>query len=163
MAERLSPLPECPVQSGEFAALLLDYCTRTLSADAARRLEAHCAVCPACAAFRDQQRALWSALDEWDAAPLSLDFNRRLWARVEEQERLTLPQRALAWLDGVSMKPALPVAGAFALWMLLLIPPPPGLPPEASLAPPSERADIELVERQLEDLDMLAQLPLATE
>ena len=35
--------------------------------------------------IRRGQRAVWQALDGWEAAPVSLDFDRRLYQRIEAQ------------------------------------------------------------------------------
>ena len=46
-------------------------------------LERHIAICPACREFAAGQRAVWQALDTWEAAPVSPDFDRRLYRRIE--------------------------------------------------------------------------------
>ena len=35
------------------------------------------------ARFSLQQTAVWDALDEWEPPPVSMDFNRRLWQRID--------------------------------------------------------------------------------
>ena len=52
------------------------------------QVQAHIASCPSCREFRDGQRALWEALDQWEARPISADFDRRLYRKIEEQEQL---------------------------------------------------------------------------
>src|SRR2546429_35515 len=90
----------CPLEDRENAQQLLDYCTRNLDAQAAAILERHIAICPACREFADNQRAVWQALDAWEAAPVSADFDRRLYERIEHDvpwwHGLVRPLRPLA-------------------------------------------------------------------
>jgi hypothetical protein len=73
----------CPLETRENAQLLLDYCTRKLEPESVAVLERHIAICGACREFAQGQRAVWQALDAWEAAPVSLDFDRRLYQRIE--------------------------------------------------------------------------------
>jgi hypothetical protein len=75
----------CPLETRENAQLLLDYCTRKLQPESVALLERHIATCDACREFARGQRAVWQALDAWEAAPVSLDFDRRLYHRIEAQ------------------------------------------------------------------------------
>ena len=73
----------CPLETRDSAQVLLDYCTRKLEPESVAILERHIAQCDACREFADRQRAVWEALDEWEAAPVSADFNSRLYRRLE--------------------------------------------------------------------------------
>ena len=75
----------CPIESPEGPALLLAYGSRRLDAHAAAALEQHLESCSACREFVAGQSAVWNALDLWEAAPVSPDFDRRLYRRIEEQ------------------------------------------------------------------------------
>jgi anti-sigma factor RsiW len=75
----------CPLNTPETADQLLDYCARKLSPDAAAVLERHMSICPECRKFAADQRAVWSALDAWEAQPVPVDFDRRLYQRIESQ------------------------------------------------------------------------------
>jgi anti-sigma factor RsiW len=75
----------CPLETPETADLLLEYCARSLSPESTAILERHIAVCPACRHFADGQRAVWEALDSWEAEPVSADFDRRLYSRIESE------------------------------------------------------------------------------
>jgi anti-sigma factor RsiW len=75
----------CPLETRENAQLLLDYCTRRLEPESVAPLERHIATCEACREFAHGQRAVWEALDAWEAAPVSADFDRRLYRRIEAQ------------------------------------------------------------------------------
>jgi hypothetical protein len=73
----------CPLETQETADLLLEYCARNMSPENTAILERHITVCPACRNFAHGQRAVWEALDSWEATPVSPDFDRRLYARIE--------------------------------------------------------------------------------
>ena len=47
-------------------------------------------ICPACREFAAAQRVMWSALDTWEAAPVSQDFDRRLYQRISGSFRWDL-------------------------------------------------------------------------
>ena len=75
----------CPMESREHAQWLLDYRAGKLKPELEAKLEEHIATCGACAEFARGQRAVWEALDGWEAAPVSTDFDRRLYRRIEAQ------------------------------------------------------------------------------
>src|SRR5438132_2349384 len=100
----------CPIETQENAELLLSYSARRLNPESTSILEAHMELCPACREFRDGQRALWEALDQWEARPVSPDFDRRLYRRIEEQEQLGWWARLFGPLRPVFLQPALPLA-----------------------------------------------------
>ena len=75
----------CPLETRENVQLLLDYCTRKLEPESVATLERHIALCGACGEFARKQRAVWEALDAWEAAPVSKDFDGRLYRRIETQ------------------------------------------------------------------------------
>jgi len=136
----------CPIESGA-EEILLDYAARRLDPIRSRTLESHVAGCPRCAEYGRRQQAVWDVLDTWEAEPVSLDFQRRIWERIEKEDR--------RWLAGVNWRPAVPLALTamfFILWNR----------PATTPAGPSVTAEgvaAEQVERAMEDLDMLAQLP----
>jgi len=76
----------CPMEAGGNADLLLDYAAGKLKADIREQLEQHMKICAACGEFAGAQSSVWQALDEWEPAEVSLDFDRRLWARIEQQD-----------------------------------------------------------------------------
>src|ERR1017187_10642785 len=75
----------CPMESREHAQWLLDYRAGKLEPESAARLEEHIATCGACREFARGQRAVWEALDGWEAAPVSGGFDRRVYERIEGQ------------------------------------------------------------------------------
>jgi anti-sigma factor RsiW len=153
----------CPIRNTN-PEVLLDYCSRRLDADAMARLEAHMALCPSCRAELASQQALWEALDDWEALPVSREFDARLYARIEEQNQdLFLTRwwrRLFAAGSPASWKPAFSVAMAMVVVLgigLLRAP----APVESVLFADGgeelriDAVEVEQAERTLEDLDML--------
>jgi anti-sigma factor RsiW len=147
---------KCLIETQESAELLLAYCARKLDAERTTILERHIGICPACQEFVSGQRALWEALDTWEAAPVSPDFDRRLYQRIEKEvswwDLLIRPFRPML------VRQSLPVAAAaFAVVMAgaLL------QRPAAVRVVPTESAQVESVqpeqvERALEAMQMLS-------
>ena len=73
---------KCPMETGESVEWLLAYASRKLDAGGGVELERHLEVCPACRELAAGQRAVWDALDDWEATPVSSDFDRRLGERI---------------------------------------------------------------------------------
>jgi hypothetical protein len=142
------------MQSGENAELLLSYCARTLDAGAAAAMERHVAECAQCGPMAEAQKAVWAALDSWEALPVSEDFDRRLFEKLDEDRRRPF-WRAL--MPRLEWKPAfgLAAAGLSACAFLLMRQQPPAIEPASEVF--ADTVDVEQVERTLEDLDMLRQ------
>lgn len=117
--------------------------------------ERHVALCPACQAFVETQSAVWSALDAFEAMPVSEDFDRKLWAKIELEDRAPWWRRVFQF-DAI-WKPAIPVAAmalvVVGLWMK---------PGDATSPGPVTKAemglDVEQIDRALEDMEMLREL-----
>jgi anti-sigma factor RsiW len=71
------------MESGENAEHLLDYAAGKLKTGARDQMERHIEACPACSEFAGAQQGVWHALEDWEPAEISLDFDRRLYARIE--------------------------------------------------------------------------------
>ena len=69
----------CPLGTRE--ELLVAYSSRQLDAPQTASLELHLEVCSACREFVAGQRAVWEALDLWEPAAVSPDFNRLVYSR----------------------------------------------------------------------------------
>lgn len=152
---------KCPVECHENSDLLLAYCSRTLDPETAEILEAHVARCPACAEFAAGQRAVWEALDAWEAAPPPADFDRRLYRRIGERvswwERMSRPLRPVLARQG------LPIAAAACLLVVagILLERPASIPGDAAAGSPQvEGVQPDQVEHTLEDIEMLRQLQI---
>ena len=121
----------CPIETRENAELLLAYCTRKLDAESTAILERHMEICPACREFSSGQRAVWEALDAWEAAPVTLDFDRRLYRRIDrEVSWWHLPMRPLR---PALVLQGLPIAAAACLLVMagVLLERPASTPPTA--------------------------------
>jgi hypothetical protein len=150
----------CPIEDQEGNEILLAYCARKLSAAPAVELEEHIKICPACSGFAQKQQLVWKALDAWEAAPVSPDFDRRLYARIEKEvslwDLILRPFRPLFALQG------LPVAAAAGVAIMagLLLYRPAGMNPEFA---PQTSANVESVapdqaEPTLQEMEMMREL-----
>jgi len=148
----------CPLATPENAQVLLDYCSRRLAPASTEILERHIAVCGACREFADNQRAVWQALDAWEAAPVPADFDSRLYSRIEAQsswwELLVRPLRQVTMRRAI---PAMAMAGLLVATGFVLERP--GISP---LPPVVNRGDLaqvepEQVENALDTMDVLAE------
>jgi anti-sigma factor RsiW len=148
----------CPLEIPENAQVLIDYGARKLDSERTAILERHMELCPSCREFVAELRTLWEAMDSWEAPPVSRDFDRRLYARVEQEvsvwEMLARPFRPLFVRHG------LPVAAAACMLILagVLIDQPPGSP----ALPPKDMAQVESVqpeqvEQALDAMEMLSE------
>ena len=152
----------CPIETQENAELLLSYSARRLNPESTAILEAHMEVCPQCREFRDGQRTLWEALDQWEARPISADFNRRLYRKIEEQEQLGWWERVFGAGRPMFLRPALPLAATACIVLVagLMIDGPGRV--AAPVAENPQVREVEQVERTLEDMEMLRQFNLVS-
>jgi len=151
---------KCPIESQENAELLLSYSARRLDSENTAALEAHMSNCQACREFRDSQTALWAALDQWEARPVSADFDRRLYRKIEEQQQLGWWARIFGPSRPMFLRPALPLAATACLLLVAgFIIDTPGMRPAPVAETPQVR-EVEQVERTLDDLEMLRQFNL---
>jgi hypothetical protein len=141
----------CPIETQDGSELLLAYTCGKLDFEAAAGIEGHIRTCGACRKFTSSQRTVWDALDHWEAAPISPDFDRRLYQRIEREvgwwELLLRPFRPLRFRHG------LPVAATAALLMVagVLLERPIGAPPESAQieAVPPDQAEHALQEMEI--------------
>ena len=153
---------KCPIETQDNAELLLSYSARRLNPEITAILEAHMEVCPQCREFRDSQRTLWEALDQWEARPISADFNRRLYRKIEEQEKLGWWEHIFGAGRPMFLRPALPLAATACLVLVagFMIDNPGRF---VTPAPENPQArEVEQVERTLEDMEMLRQFNLVS-
>lgn len=154
----------CPLQTGN-ADVLLDYCARALDSERLSMLETHMQSCPACREMAASQSEIWSALDAYDAEPISADFDRKLYARIEKLDQVPAWDRFWApvreYLQGQpAWKPLVSLAAASAVVAFVFLvtgdPQPNAVEPAAI-----DVRVVEQTERVLEDLEMLRQLDFA--
>lgn len=148
----------CPLETPETANLLLDYCARKLSPENTVIFERHVEVCAACRHFADSQQAVWSALDSWEAAPVSEDFDDRLFQRIESAT--TWRDRVFGWFRPVFAHRGVLAAGAACVLLVAgVLLERPGKP-VAVLAPPETAlVDVQAdqVERALDAMEVLSE------
>lgn len=153
----------CPTKSGDIE-ILLDFAAGRLDAAEVYRVDGHISACPECARVVSAQRAVWSAMEDFRAIPVSPDFNQRLYARIAaEQVQGRSWQQALRALGDrlwfVDWRPLVPASAAVAVLAIALIVQAPGASHQKSVAPDTqnriEKSDLDQIERALDDLDML--------
>ena len=106
---------KCPLSREDTADVLLDYSAGRLDKARASLLARHMETCDACAAFGVQQAALWSALDEWEPEPVSMDFNRRMWQKIDLLDAAPWHRRLADSLRLGSWKPGFALVAAVVL------------------------------------------------
>ena len=106
-----------------------------------------------------EQHAVWQALDDWDAEPVSAGFDARLYAKLRALEAPTWRSRVAALVRAERWTAALP----FGLAMLvlatgLLVSHSRKVPVTASPVPAVSTPEADLIESTLDDLQTLHQL-----
>ena len=143
---------------------LASYVAGRLPAAERARLASHVADCAVCRNRLSRQAQLWAALDQWSPPAVTASFDRRLWRRLAQQQpapgweavcRAAATKMALSRWRSVAV---LTIAGALAiaLWVHGWVRhPAPGLEPTPAETSGIDVADIESIERALEDLELL--------
>lgn len=143
---------ECPIEDGKGAELILAYAARTLDPQMELAFEEHMRICEDCRRMAAAQREVWSALDSWTPAPVSQDFDEKLFRRIAEEEQSTWWRRL--WGASWSWRPAMPVAAACAVLAAIVLLRNPA-PSPAPVVPVQPKVQIEQVEHALDDMDLL--------
>lgn len=153
---------QCPMQNGN-AEILLSYCARSLEPEQVAEIEQHLQACAECRAWAAEQQTVWTAMDAWEAEPVSPEFDAALFARIAASERPSAWER---WTEpvrqflagGWGWRPVWPAAAiALTLVIALSIENPFRTEPAAQTVK-LEAQEIEQAELALEDLEMLRQL-----
>ena len=150
----------CPIRNEETAELLLAYTARRLDPARTAVLEDHMNVCAECAEFRAGQELVWQALDAWDAPPVTPDFNRRLYQRIEAEAAEPWYKR-LFNTPLAMWKPAIPLAAACLLVVAGFVldhPVSMNQPNPSPVIRVASVAEAEQVENALDDLQLLRQI-----
>jgi len=143
----------CTFDDSVAEELIVGYTAQTLDPDAAIAFERHLKLCSRCHRLAAQQRAVWSALDDWQPHVVSADFDQRLAQRIADSRRLFARLCAFArWI----WRPALPLAICAVLAVLFLLRDGP-TGGRAVDARSSARIE-QQVEHALDDMDMLKQI-----
>ena len=100
---------------------------------------------------------VWKALDEWDAIPVSRDFDARLYERIEK-EQSTVWGRIKHWLQpaggGFGWRPAAAMAAMFVVLLGGSVFRVQNMP-DAGTPVVMEAQEIEQAEKALEDVEMV--------
>jgi hypothetical protein len=157
---------KCLIENQESAEMLLAYCACKLDAENTALLERHIELCPACQEFAKGQRALWEALDNWEAAAVSPDFDRRLYQRIEKEvswwDLLIRPFRPMLapkmFAPPVLIRQGLPIAAAACVVVMAgaLLQRPAEVRPVRVESAQLESVQPEQVEQALEAMQMLS-------
>lgn len=78
---------QCPIKTKENTEVLLDYSSGKLTPDLAAIFRSHMESCGDCRAFSIAQQSAWDALDAWEPMPIPADFDRKLYARIDQYEK----------------------------------------------------------------------------
>jgi hypothetical protein len=155
----------CPLNSEDTFDVLLDYSAGKLNRAQAARLEQHRLLCADCSAFLAGQTELWQSLDVWEPEPVSMDFNRRLWQRIETEAAPSWGRRLADFFARGAWKPVLPltaaavmVIGGFMMDHQASVPAIQSAHNSVDVAAAVSETDAELVEKTLDDLQLLSQL-----
>ncbi len=153
----------CPLQTDE-TDLLLDYSAGRLSRpgmDATRMaaLVQHMETCHDCASFLMEQKAVWDALDLWEPSPVSVDFNRRLWQRIDAAAAAPWYISLAEWFRLDNWKPMIPLTAAVLMIAAgFLLDHPGARNPGAGVSV----READQVEQTLDDIQLLHQLDAVT-
>lgn len=150
----------CPLESEQLDLLLDDaagrLARRGLDEATMTALASHMETCPACMAFRRDQKAVWEALDLWQPEPVSAEFNRQLWQRIDAVAAAPW-YKALVDSLRFGWKPLVPLAAAVLMIIGgFLLDHPKAAPP--SLAGGVSIIEADQVEQTLDDIQLLRQL-----
>lgn len=154
----------CPLEREETRNLLLDYSAGRLDAARAALLDRHMENCAACQTFRLEQSAVWDALDAWEPMPVSIDFNRRLWQRIDAAANAPWHRALADSLRFASWKPVFPLAVAILVIAggFLLDHPNGGTVAPAPAVQRVSFSEADQLEQTLDDIQLLRQLDSAT-
>lgn len=156
---------KCYSKTPAGSALLFAYHAKTLDQVKAANLVLHVNSCPECQSTCAAQAAIWDALEVWETPPVSIDFDRRLYQRIQETDSRSFANRVRDLFASCFARPALPLAlvsGLFIAGFLVdvrvqSVPPAPAIPVGNSLhSAPS--IDANQVKIALEDLQLLHEL-----
>jgi anti-sigma factor RsiW len=149
---------KCPLETREERDLVA-YVSRALDGGDTERLEAHLESCSACREFVRGQRAVWEALDGWEAEPVSADFDRRLYARMEREVSWWQRMRGRMGFPLVyrALLPVTAVACLVVVGVLLDWPSPRRVPAQPTTTAQMEALQPDQVVHALDEMEVLDQ------
>jgi anti-sigma factor RsiW len=144
---------DCPIETRENLDALMDYCAGRLEPQTRGAVERHLARCAACRDWTAAHRVAWKALDRWEVAPISPDFDRRLYQKIDAEQGSSWWAALVRPWAALRLRPALSVVMAALLLLAAVLIQSPGLPPAEQAQ--IESVDADRLESALEDLEML--------
>lgn len=149
----------CPLETRESTEILVAYSSRALNGDDMELLESHLQSCSACREFVREQRAVWEALDGWEAPPVAADFDRRVFERIERV--VSWWQRMRGRMGLLLVYRALPITAVAALVVVGVLLERPS-PPRVPVQPPATTAKVEALQpdqvvNALDEMEVLDQ------
>jgi anti-sigma factor RsiW len=145
------------MENREGEELLLNYVSGALEAQEAAAFDQHMLTCAACREFAHGQKAVWEALDLFEPAPISADFDRRLYQSIDKLswwdrfvDALSSPMVAHRGLPIAAAAAVLVVAGF--IWERPTAPP---AAPQAPLSAEVQTLQPDQVQHALDDMEML--------
>jgi hypothetical protein len=141
--------------------LLLNYVSGALDTRQAALFDAHALNCAACREFAHAQKAVWEALDLFEPASISADFDRRLYQRIEKVSwwNRWLDKTVAAFRAPVLIHRGLPIAAAAAVMAVagFVWERPSAKPPESQspLTAEVQTLQPDQVQHALDDMEML--------
>jgi anti-sigma factor RsiW len=145
------------MENGESEELLLNYVSGALDAQEAASFDQHILICAACREFAHGQKAVWQALDLFEPASISADFDRRLYQRIE---KVSWWDRIVAALHSPMLTHrGLPIAAAAAALLVAGVvwerPSAAPAKPKAPLSVEGLTLQADQVQHALDDMEML--------
>ncbi len=146
-------MTHCPSED-----ILLDYVAGALAPAQAAGFERHAKECSRCDALVASQASVWRSLDEWKPEPVSAEFNRELWRRIDADAA------APSWTARLHFwKQLAPLAALLALVATGFVMDHHSQPPAAAPASVAVSAsEADQLERTLDDLQLLEAVDTAT-
>jgi len=143
---------KCPIETGQAAEILLAYSSGEMDVEASAAFADHIRGCAACREQAEAQLAVWQVLDEWEAPPVTPDFDQRLYARIATE---------VSWWDRlwrpVFLRRAMPVAAAAAAVVaaVLMVRPPVASEPAVPRPAVVEAVSPDQAEQTLQDMETM--------
>lgn len=156
---------DCPSRTEENRDILLDYLAGRVDAARAAEFRNHMVDCFECSEFISRQAMLWDALDEWEVAPVSLEFNRNMWKKIDAAETAPWYRQLAASLRFAAWKPLLPLTAAALLIAAGFLYDHPGSQNNAARTNSAavRMTDVEQVQQTLDDIQLLHQFDTRSE
>lgn len=147
----------CPYRNEDRIDVLLDYSAGRLDAARTNLLEQHMMECSKCAEFRSGQHRVWQAMDGYMAPPLSADFNRGVWRKIDAAAAEPWYRNLGRVLSEGVWKPVFPLAAAVLLVAVGFVSDHRDSKTSAAVVPVTV-AEAQQVQNTLEDLQLLQNL-----